>query len=121
MTVYGFEWNVQVEPDVFAVTIPDDYKLVADVDFSADEEYHLEVLGLFAELTGGKYPSELNVVTVMQEFQNAMIANFGDPMTEASAPQTIQKIMSLQMTGAFYTSLASQGLDHRNDRRRAAV
>ena len=78
---------------------------------SADEKYHLEVLGLFAELTGGKYPSELTVVKVMEEFQNAMIENFGHPMTEAEQPETIQKIMSLQMTGAFYTHLASEGKD----------
>ena len=111
MTVCDFEWNVEVSPDFFVFTIPDDYKLVAELDLSADEKYHLEVLGLFAELTGGKYPSELTVVKVMEEFQNAMIENFGHPMTEAEQPETIQKIMSLQMTGAFYTHLASEGKD----------
>lgn len=110
-TVYGYEWDIDVDPGALAVVIPDDYKLVAEVELSADEEFHMEILGLFAELTGGNYPSELNLVTIMEEFQNAMIANFGDPMTEASAPETIQKIMSLQMTGAFYTNLAAQGRD----------
>jgi outer membrane lipoprotein-sorting protein len=111
MTVHDFEWNIEVAPDFFVVTIPEDYKLVAELDLSADEKYHLEVLGLFAELTGGKYPSELTVVKVMEEFQNAMIENFGHPMTEAEQPETIQKIMSLQMTGAFFTSLASEDRD----------
>jgi len=111
MTVYDFEWNIEVAPHFFVFTIPDDYKLVAEVDLSADEKYHLEILGLFAELTGGKYPSELTVVKVMEEFQNAMIENFGHPMTEAEQPETIQKIMSLQMTGAFFTRLASEGRD----------
>jgi outer membrane lipoprotein-sorting protein len=111
MTVYGYEWDIEVAPESFVFTIPEDYKLVAEVDLSADEQYHLEILGLFAELTGGKYPSELTVVKVMEEFQNAMIMNFGHPMTEASQSETIQKIMSLQMTGAFYTRLASEGKD----------
>jgi len=109
MTVHDFEWDIEVAPDFFVLTIPEDYKLVAELDLSADEKYHLEILGLFAELTGGKYPSELTVVKVMEEFQNAMIENFGHPMTEAEQPETIQKIMSLQMTGAFFTHLASEG------------
>lgn len=111
MTVYGFEWDVAVEPDVFIPSIPDEYKLASEVELSTEEEFHLEVLGLFAELTHGKYPSELNVMKIMEEFQHAMITQFGDPMTEPSQPQGRQKMMNLQMASAFYAKLASQGKD----------
>jgi hypothetical protein len=107
-TVSDYEWNVEVDPGFIRVEIPSDYKLVADIDLSNEEKYYLAVLGLFSELTGGEYPSELNVMTIMEEFQNGMITNFGHPMTEDLQSETIQKLTDLQMAGAYYTTLASQ-------------
>ncbi|UCG48408.1 MAG: LamG domain-containing protein [Phycisphaerales bacterium] len=105
-TCFDYEWNVQVEPGVFDAAVPADYKLVADLNLSEQEQFHLEVLGMFGELTGGTYPSDLKVTTIMEEFQAAMITNFGHPMTEQLQSETIQKLMDLQMAGAYYTRLA---------------
>jgi len=111
MTVYDFQWDSEIAPETFTPQIPADYKLAAEVELSDEEQFHLEVLGLFAQLSGGKYPSELNVMKIMEEFQNEMITHFGDPMTEPSQPEGIQKMMNLQMAGRLYTSLASEGKD----------
>jgi hypothetical protein len=111
MTVYGFEWDVEVEPGALTPTIPDDYKLMAEVEFSDDEKFYLEVLGLFAEVSGGKYPSELNAIKIMEEFQHEMITHFGDPMTEPTQPEGRQKMMNLQMAGTYYAKLTSEGKD----------
>lgn len=111
MMVYGFEWDVEVEPGVLTPTIPDDYKLMAEVEFSDDEKFYLEVLGLFAEVSGGKYPSELNAIKIMEEFQHEMITHFGDPMTEPTQPEGRQKMMNLQMAGTYYAKLTSEGKD----------
>ena len=111
MMVYGFEWDVEVEPGALTPTIPDDYKLMAEVEFSDDEKFYLEVLGLFAEVSGGKYPSELNAIKIMEEFQHEMITHFGDPMTEPNQPEGRQKMMNLQMAGTYYAKLTSEGKD----------
>ena len=111
MTVCDFQWGIEIDPETFTPVIPDDYKLAAEVELSDEEQFHLEVLGLFAQISGGKYPSELNIMKIMEEFQNEMITHFGDPMTEPSQPEGLQKMMNLQMVGALYTSLASEGKD----------
>jgi hypothetical protein len=112
MNVYDFKWDVEVEPDFFRPTIPDDYSLAAEeVELSSDEESVIELLRLFSELTGGKYPSELNMVKIMKELQTAMIADFSDPTVEAAKQAKIQKLMSLQMAGAFYSTILSKGKD----------
>ena len=108
ITCNDYEWDVDVSADFFVAEIPPHYRLVADMDLSDEEKFHLEVLGLFSELTGGTYPSELNVATIMEEFQNGMITNFGHPMTEELQSETIQKLADLQMAGAYYTTLASE-------------
>jgi hypothetical protein len=114
MTVSGFEWDIDVDPGDLTVQIPDDYELMADVQMSADEKGIVEGLSLFAEFAGGKYPSELNMMTVMQEFQSAMIAKLGGARDKLDGPkeqEVMQKLVNLQMAGAFYTTLASEGKD----------
>lgn len=111
MTVYGFEWGVEVEPDVFIPTIPDDYKLMAEVELAGDEKSVIEGLGFFSEFTGGKYPSDLNMVKTMQEFSDATVARFGSSQSEPPKEEYIQKLMSLQMAGSFYITLAAEGKD----------
>ncbi|MBN2271847.1 MAG: DUF2092 domain-containing protein [Sedimentisphaerales bacterium] len=111
MTVCDFEWGIEIDPETFTLEIPADYKLAAEVELSDEEQFHLEVLGLFAQLSGGRYPSELNVMKIMEEFQNEMITHFGDPMTEPSQPEGLQKMMNLQMVGTLFASLASEDKD----------
>ncbi|UCG58920.1 MAG: hypothetical protein JSU70_05285 [Phycisphaerales bacterium] len=114
MSVSGFEWDVDVDPDALVVNIPEDYELMADVKMSGDEKGIVEGLSLFAELTDGKYPSELNIMTVVQELRDGIIAKSrGEPdkLDGLEEQEVMQKLMNLQMAGAFYTRMATEGKD----------
>jgi outer membrane lipoprotein-sorting protein len=111
MSIFDFEWDIEVEADVFIVNIPDDYKLLADIEMGGDEKGIVEGLSLFAELTGGKYPSDLNMMTISQELSQAMITGFGGSQNEQPNQEQLQKLVNLQLAGAFYTTKAAEGKD----------
>jgi outer membrane lipoprotein-sorting protein len=111
MSIYEFDWDAEVDPDVFIVNIPDDYKLLADIEMGGDEKGFVEGLSLFAEFTGGKYPSDLNMMTISKELSNAMIARSGGSRNEQPKQEELQKLVNLQLAGAFYTTKAAEGKD----------
>ncbi|MHC4461927.1 MAG: zf-HC2 domain-containing protein, partial [Planctomycetota bacterium] len=111
MVVDEFRWDVEINAAEFEPNIPDDYKLMADVQMSGDEKNVVEGLSFFAELTGGKYPSEMSVMTLTQELQDAMKARVADRPEDALGEEYMQKMVSLQMLFTFYAGLVTGDKD----------
>lgn len=96
MLVHDLVWDVQLESNLFEVNIPSESALVLDEwELLPEERCYVEVLELFAKLTGGTYPSTLNITTIEQEFRDAMVTNLSHPMTETLRSETIQKLENL--------------------------
>jgi hypothetical protein len=66
-----FEWGVEFEPGFFEPEIPDDYTLISEATMpNRDEESVIKLLRDFAEKSGGKYPSKMDVeVITMERFE----------------------------------------------------
>jgi len=111
MVMDEFKWDVEISAAEFEPDIPDDYKLMADVQMSGDEKNVVEGLSFFAELTGGKYPSEMSVMTLTQELQDAMRASVADKPEDALGEEYVQKMVSLQMLFTFYAGLVAGDKD----------
>jgi outer membrane lipoprotein-sorting protein len=64
----GFEWGVEFDPDFFEPEIPDDYTLISETTMpNPNEESVITILRDFAEKSGGKYPSKLDIETITTE------------------------------------------------------
>ncbi len=109
----GFEWDVEVDASEFAAEIPEDYELMAEVDLGQLESgaQIADGLGFFAEVTGGKYPSDLAMMTINQELAKAMGAKIASGGEEEPSQEDIQRMMSLQLAGAFFGGLTSEDKD----------
>ena len=111
MVVDEFRWDVQIDAAEFEPNIPDDYKQIADVKITGDEKDVVEGLRFFAELTGGKYPSEMSVMKVTQELQDAVKAGFVGEPNSVPAEEDIQNILNIQMLFTFYARLVTEDKD----------
>jgi len=111
MVVDEFRWDVEIDVTEFEPNIPDDYILMADVQMSGDERDVVEGLRFFAELTGGKYPSEMSVMTLTQELQDAMRTRLASRPESAPGEEDMQKMVSLQMLFTFYAGLVTEEKD----------
>jgi len=111
MTLYGFEWDLQIDLSEVEPNIPDDYELMADLELSAGEKSVVQGLSFFAELTDGKYPNQLSAMTMVQELQDAIRAKYVGPPDAPSRQEAIQKLVDLQMAATFYATLLTQDKD----------
>jgi outer membrane lipoprotein-sorting protein len=64
MTIDGFNWNPGLKAEDFEPNIPPDYTLMAQVDLSDSVEAVIKGLRGFTKITEGKYPSNLDLITV---------------------------------------------------------
>jgi hypothetical protein len=112
MVMDEFEWGIELGPEVFEPNVPADYTLAAEVKMPAlDEGGAIEGLRLFAELTNGRYPSQMNMMTVMREAEEAFRKKLGgDPNKEPREGQ-MQLMMNILTSSQFYNELAQQGKD----------
>ena len=55
---FDYNWDVSVDPSVFIPVIPEDYTSLGQVELSHDDKNLVDGLRFFAELSGGRYPSE---------------------------------------------------------------
>ena len=81
-TIHDFDWNVPVTKDTFRPAIPEDYTALPTDGMKlpeASEEGAIEGFRFFAEIFG-RYPENLNMMTLMQEFANMRDS---DNLTEA--------------------------------------
>jgi outer membrane lipoprotein-sorting protein len=100
-----FQWDAELNPSMFEPNIPADYSLLTEVRMpSPDEGQMIKGLRLFAEISGGRYPSSLASMTVQEEFRKALEENYsGKPPREV-----IEKGMSINSISAFYTKLLEE-------------
>ncbi|MHC4738605.1 MAG: hypothetical protein ACYS9Y_06850 [Planctomycetota bacterium] len=100
-----FQWDVELEPSIFEPNIPADYTLLAEVRMpSPDEGQMIKGLRLFAEMSGGRYPSSLASMTVQEEFRKVLEENYSGK----SPREVIEKSMCIDSIGAFYTKLLEE-------------
>ncbi len=114
MTLHGYEWDLEVDASEFEPNISDDYELMADLELSVGEKSIVQGLEFFAELTNGRYPGELSVMTISQELQQlrgAMAAKFGDSPDERASQEAMQKLVNLQMVATLYATLVTEDKD----------
>jgi hypothetical protein len=113
-----FEWDViDLDSSAFEANIPDDYKLMADVEIPAwDGTGAITGLSRFAELTGGEYPSSLEMMTAITEAAEALRdAMLADPNRDPNKPldqqAMMQEVMKVQAVCIFYGQLLSEEKD----------
>ncbi|MBN2269004.1 MAG: zf-HC2 domain-containing protein [Sedimentisphaerales bacterium] len=111
MTMDRFQWDIEIPESEFALNLPEDYELLAEVDLAAGLENIVEGLGLFAEFSGGTYPSEMSPMKVVQELQAAMISNWGGSPDSEPSQEDLQKLVGLQMGATMFAGLKKEGKD----------
>jgi len=116
MVMDEFEWEVEIEPGIFEPNIPADYSLMAEMTMPGmDEASAVEGLRLFAEISGGKYPSQMNMMTLMKETEEAFRAKSGSDPNAKPGDEQIQQMMArminMQASFIFYNKLVQDGND----------
>lgn len=107
-----FEWDPELKPEIFVPDIPADYELIADIELDSEDEDKL-VKGLrdFAELTGGRYPSSLTLMTANQEAGLALLVKRrmkGIARNVQPSKEEIEKVVSIQNSCLFYAELVKE-------------
>ncbi len=111
MVTYGYQWDIKLDPREFEPDIPDDYKLVADVELSADEESVIEGLGFFAEYVSGRYPSEMSAMAMGRELRAGLLATFGGEPPWPPKPGDEKRVFGLEMAIRFCAELVMEDKD----------
>jgi outer membrane lipoprotein-sorting protein len=113
MVMDGFEWSAELSPDLFKPDIPADYTMMAEMKMPGqDEASAIEGLRLFAEMTDGNYPSQMNVMTLTRETAEIFGKKFGANKTKPSDEQVQEmtaKAMKVQAPVLFYAKLGQDG------------
>jgi outer membrane lipoprotein-sorting protein len=116
MVMDGFEWGAELAPAIFEPNIPSDYKMMAEMKIPAqDEASAIEGLRIFAEMTDGNYPSQMNVMTLTKESTEFFVKKFGPSKktkpTDEERQQMTAAMMKVQAPVLFYTKLGRDGND----------
>jgi hypothetical protein len=116
MVMDGFEWNLELEPDIFEPNIPADYTLMAEMEVpdTKDEGKVIQGLRAFAEVTDGSYPSSMTMMAVMQEYGKVLKSMDFDPSKDPTPEQTQRltaKMMVVQAPYIFYAQLVQENKD----------
>jgi hypothetical protein len=108
-----FEWDIELQADLFEPSIPDDYSERTEVGISvaADTEVLIGGLRMFAELTGGRYPSSLAVMTGVRDTLEAYRRKF--PRAPDVVPGAAEQESAALMQAAcmIYATLVKDELD----------
>jgi hypothetical protein len=116
MVMDEFEWGVEFDATVFEPNIPADYKLAADVEMpEMNGEGVIKGLSIFSELTGGQYPSSLDLMTAMQEvgevFRESLLSDPNWTPGKQPTSEQMQEMINVQMACVFYGQLVSEDKD----------
>ncbi|MHC4519010.1 MAG: hypothetical protein ACYTAS_10505, partial [Planctomycetota bacterium] len=109
-----FAWDPPLTAGDFEPNIPADFTVMADVDLSATEETVINGLRAFARVTGGKYPSGLDLITSMREVQLAFITERrkrGVSMEQEPTKDEMDSILAIQAVCMFYGNLKAEDKD----------
>jgi hypothetical protein len=109
-----FEWDIELQAGLFEPSIPDDYSEITEVGISyvaADIEVLIGGLRMFAELTGGRYPSSLAATTGVRDTLEAYRRKFprAPDVVPGAAEQESAALMQAACT--IYAGLVKDGLD----------
>jgi hypothetical protein len=111
MVMDNIQWNVELDPALFVPEIPADYtSQEMTVSAQASEDEAIKALGLFAELTEGRYPSNLSVITLMKEVPEALVKKYG-PEIKTKPEEYTLTLKDILSVVAFYTQLNTTSKD----------
>ncbi len=114
ITMDRFQWDPAVTPADFEPNIPADYTVLAEVDLSPDEGTLVKALQNFARITGGKYPSSLDVMTAISEVQRAFMIerrNRGVSVEQKPTKEELDGLLAIQGTCTRYGQLMAENRD----------
>ncbi len=115
MVMDNFQWNVDLDPALFVPDIPADYtSQEMTIPSEASEGEAIKGLQFFAGLTGGRYPSNLSMVTLMKEAPEALLEKYGQEIKTKQEEYTNEytsAIMSTFSASAFYAQLNAASKD----------
>jgi outer membrane lipoprotein-sorting protein len=109
-----FEWGAELSPDLFKPDIPADFTTMGEMKLPAqDETGAIEGFKLFAEITDGKYPSQMNAMAAVMEAlpelqKKSRSEQSGEPNNQAEQ-ELLNKTMKLQGPFVFYQKLLREG------------
>ncbi len=109
-----FEWDTPLDADLFEPTIPEDYVEINIQLPPKDEATLIEVLGMYAELTDGRYPDDLDamqlVMNTVRLLSDQMAANGEKPTPGTAAYGTLsQKVVAVGAAVEFHQRLIQEG------------
>jgi len=91
---------------------PTDYTLTPDVIISPNEETAIQGLRTFAEISNGRYPGSLDLMTTVKEAGEALrISLLKDPNTTITEEEVMRKFIQIEATSLFYAKLVKDGND----------
>jgi len=111
---YDFDWISLVEPEIFEINIPPDYTLHGEIDISNNETAAVNGLRLFAEITDGQYPSNLDIFTTKKEATEALLTDLlqkPDANINPNMPFTkeqLEKMSNIIAACSFYAKLLKE-------------
>ncbi|MFC1783061.1 hypothetical protein ACFL02_05695, partial [Planctomycetota bacterium] len=114
MIMDNFDWGAEFEADEFSVKIPDDYEELVNIDMATLEtgEAAVDGFGVYAELSGGIYPSDLTMPDFVQELTEMLDAKKQDgTLPEQPEKEMINGITSLSLMGPFFGGLGAEDRD----------
>ncbi|MBE0535216.1 MAG: zf-HC2 domain-containing protein [Phycisphaerae bacterium] len=115
MTTEDFVWDVAVDPAEFTAVIPEDYESMGNLKMAGFEngEQLVSGLELFAEMSGGRYPRELSVMKLSDEFGEIIKSNTTERLKAGLEPEEpdMQKILEITMMGTFAAMMVQQNRD----------
>jgi len=114
MTIDSFNWKPDLRAEDFEPNIPSDYTVMAEVNLSDSVDAVIRGLRGFAEIAGGKYPTNLDLITVGQEIRDGFIAlrqQQGKSLEEKPTKEEMENMLSIQGACMFYGKLVKENKD----------
>jgi len=114
MIMDNFEWGTEFEASEFEADIPNDYEELANIDMATLEtgEAAVEGFRVYAELSGGIYPSDLTMPDFVQELSELLDAKKKDgTLPDQPEKEMINGLVNLNMIGPFFGGLGAEGMD----------
>jgi outer membrane lipoprotein-sorting protein len=104
MVMDDFQWNVKLDPALFVPDIPPDYTSSEMNLPEVNEGTAINALHLFAELTDGRYPGSLALMTLMKEITEELTKKYGLRLIGKLDDYT-NAIQNILPVGSFYAQL----------------
>jgi hypothetical protein len=110
---HEFRWKAEFDRSIFEPNIPDDYALIPEASDSCDETQAISGLRTFALLTGGTYPSKLNMMTILREAGQAIRSSASCDLDQKldEEKKVRRLVVSTKPTCLFFCRLVAEGKD----------